>query len=147
MLRQACWMSVVAVILAGGEPGAEPQSGSDAGSGSAEGSAVITGQELFKNPRAVSDGTNVMFENAVVRAKSGIVLRVAIGKHEIFVVPPDPSALDFVAIGAHVAIQGTLRPTPSAPQARLIYAMSKRDAQRLAHTRFYVDAWSVLAAE
>jgi len=147
MLREACWISVVTVVVASGATRADPQSGSDQGSGSAADAGVITAQELFKNPRAVADGTNVLFENAVVRAKSGIVLRVAVGKHEIFVVPPDPSALDFVAIGAHVTIQGTLRPTPSAPQAHLIYAMSRRDAQRLAHTRLYVDAWSVLAAE
>lgn len=140
-------MSVVAMVLASGEPSADPQTGSEQGSGSAMNAGVITAQELFKDPRAVADGTNVLFENAVVRAKSGIVLRIAVGKHEIFVVPPDPSALDFVAIGAHVTVQGTLRPTPSAPQAHLIYAMSRRDARRLAHTRFYVDAWSVLAAE
>lgn len=142
MLREACWISVV-VLVAGGAALAQSENGSDQGSGS----AVLTAQELFRDQRAVPDGTNVQFENAVVRAKTGIVLRVTAAKHEIFVVPADPSVLDFLTVGAHVDIQGTLRRTPSAPQARLVYAMSAREARRLAHTRFYVDASSVLAAE
>lgn len=136
---------VVAVVLAGGERAAESQRGLDQGSGSATGSEMLTAQELFENPRAVADGTGVFFENAIVRAKTGIVLRVLAGKHEIFVVPADPSVLDFLAVGAHVDIQGTLRHPPAAAQARLIYAMSTREASWLAHTRFYVDASSVLA--
>jgi hypothetical protein len=143
MLRAACWMAVVAMMASGGEPGAQPENGSDQGSES----AVLSAQELFEDPRAVTDGTSVLFEQAVVRAKTGIVLRVAAARHEIFVVPADPSVLDFLAVGAHVDIQGTLRRPPAAAQARLVYAMSTREAQRLAHTRFYVDASSVLAAE
>jgi hypothetical protein len=71
------------------------------------------------------------------------MLRVRIDHHEIFVSPIDPSQLEFIKIGARVTVQGTLRPTPAAPQGGLTYAMSRAEAHRLAHTRFYVDAWSV----
>ena len=81
-----------------------------------------------------------------MRAKTGNILRVHYGKHEIFVVPPDPAKLDFIAVGARIHVQGTLRKPPTAPQARLQYAMRNCDARRLAHARFYVDAWSVSAA-
>ena len=145
MLRHAWWTTVLLATLATNAPRAQPRDGSGSDQGSDQG--VITAQQLFATPRAFTDGTNVRIENAVVRAKTGILLRVAAAKHEIFVAVPDPSALDFVAVGAHVAIQGTLRRTPSAPQARLVYAMSSREAHRLARTRFYVDAWSVTPAE
>jgi hypothetical protein len=103
----------------------------------------ISAQELFENPELMTDGTNVRLDQAVVRAKAGTMLRVKIDHHEIFVSPIDPSQLEFIKVGARVTIQGTLRPTPTAPQGRLTYAMGPSEAHRLARTRFYVDAWSV----
>jgi len=107
----------------------------------------LPGVEVFDEPDEMTEGTNVRFESAVVRAKSGLLLRVAIGKHEIFVAPPDPSSLEWIAVGAKVDVQGTLQRTPTAQQARLVYAMGPVEARRLARTRFYVDAWSVSAVD
>lgn len=133
---------VAVAIIAAGEHLAAAQ----AGSGSAPG-PVLTAQELFADPEAMTDGTSVRLDGAVVRAKSGLVLRVAIDKHEIFVAPIDPSSIEFLAVGARVDIQGTLHRAPSAPQARLIYAMGPAEARRLARTGFYVDAWAVSAVD
>lgn len=107
---------------------------------------VVGADELFEAPEAMTEGTNVRLENVIVRAKSGNILRVRYGKHEIFVVPPDPAKLDWIAVGARIHVQGTLRKPPTAPQARLEYAMRRSEARRLARARFYVDAWSVSAA-
>jgi hypothetical protein len=107
----------------------------------------LPGVELFDEPDEMTEGTNLRLEGAVVRAKAGILLRVSVGKHEIFVAPPDPSSLEFLAVGARVDVQGTLQRTPTAQQARLVYAMSRAEARRLAHTKFYVDAWSVSAVD
>jgi hypothetical protein len=106
--------------------------------------AAATKEELFRERRELLvEGTNVYLEDMVVRAKSGVMTRVAYGKHEIFVAPIDPSELQFVAIGARVDVRGTLREAPTAPQARLAYAMSPREARRLARHRIYVRAWSL----
>jgi hypothetical protein len=139
MLREVL---VVGVVLAGSvrtavsqnSPPEEPDT------------SVVTVDVLFDIPEAMNEGTNVRLEDVVVRAKAGNVVRVSYGKHEIFVVPPDPAKLDFIAIGAHVNVQGTLRRSPSAPQAKLEYAMRASEARRLSRTRFYVDAWSLTAA-
>jgi hypothetical protein len=104
---------------------------------------AVPAQELFGDPDAMVEGTNVRLDQAVVRAKAGTMLRVLIDHHEIFVSPPDPSKLEFVRPGARVNIQGTLRATPAAPQGQLTYAMSSGEAHRLARTKLYVDAWSV----
>ena len=108
---------------------------------------VLTAKQLFADPAAMTEGANVRLEGAVVRAKSGNILRVATQRHEIFVAPNDPSAIAFIAVGAHVDVIGTLRRVPSAKQARLVYAMSSSEAYRLARTRFYIDAWDVSAIE
>jgi len=42
-----------------------------------------------------------------------------------------------------VDVRGTLRRAPGAPQARLAYAMSSREARRLARKGVYLDAWSL----
>lgn len=102
-----------------------------------------TNDELFGDPDAMVEGTNVRLENLVVRAKSGLLLRASYDGHEIFVAPVDPSQLDFIAIGAHIDVLGTLVPAPSKRQAQLELAMGAREARRLAHARVYVDAWSV----
>lgn len=99
--------------------------------------------ELFENPDLMTDGTNVRIDQAVVRAKTGTMMRVRVNDHEIFVSPIDPSSMEFIKVGARVNIQGTLRPTPTAPQGRLTYAMDASEARRLAKTKYYVDAWSV----
>lgn len=104
--------------------------------------------ELFARGRALMvEGTNVHLEDVVVRAKSGHLIRVASGRHEIFVAPPDPSQLSFLAIGAAVDVRGTLIKAPSAGQAQLIHGMGSREARRLSRQRVYVDAWSVTAIE
>jgi hypothetical protein len=127
MLRAVC----IAVMLVGGLARAEE----------------VPGLELFDEPEQMTEGTNVHLENAVVRAKAGILLRVRVGRHDIFVVPPDPSSMEFFAVGAKVDVRGTLERTPTAQQARLIYAMGPVEAHRLARTRFYVDAWAVTAVD
>jgi hypothetical protein len=106
--------------------------------------APVEGQELFADDGALFvEGTNVHLENVVVRAKTGLMMRVAVGRHEIYVAPVDPSMLEFLAVGATVDVRGTLRRAPSAPQARFAYAMSAREARRLARQHVYVDAWSL----
>lgn len=132
---------VAVAIIAAGEHLAAAEAGSDTPG------PVLTAQELFADPEAMTDGTSVRLDGAVIRAKSGLVLRVAIDKHEIFVAPIDPSSMEFLAVGARVDIQGTLHRAPSAPQARLIYAMGPAEARRLARTGFYVDAWAVSAVD
>jgi hypothetical protein len=100
--------------------------------------------DLMEHRRELmAPGTNVYLEGMVVRAKSGQMLRVGRGKQELFVVPVDPSSVEFIAVGAKVDVRGMLVETPSAGQARLIYAMSPREAHRIARQRVYVDAWSV----
>jgi hypothetical protein len=108
---------------------------------------VVTPDELFGDPTLMNDGTNVRLQNVVVKAKSGILIRVGVDHHEIFVAPMDPSTIDFLAIGAHVDVQGTLRRTPSARQAELTYAMGSGEARRLARTQFFVDAWALSAID
>jgi hypothetical protein len=106
--------------------------------------APATKVELFqRGSTLLIEGTNVHLEDMRVRSKSGVMMRVAYGRHEIYVAPIDPSALDFIAKGARVDVRGSLRAAPSAAQARLVYAMSAREARRLARQRVYVDAWSV----
>jgi hypothetical protein len=100
--------------------------------------------ELFEHPRALlQPGTNVHLENMVVRAKSGLMVRLASGKREIYAAPLDPSSLQFLALGSRVDVRGTLVEAPSVGQAMLAFAMSAHEARRLAHSRVYVDAWSV----
>jgi hypothetical protein len=100
-------------------------------------------QQLFADLDSMTEGTPVWLKDVVVRQKSGNVLRIGERRHELFVAPQDPSTLDFLTVGAHVDVRGTLRRTPSAPQARLIYAMSSPAARRLARDRFYVAVASV----
>lgn len=139
MLREVL---VAGAVLAANVRMAVSQPGSD----EEPDTSVVTADELFDIPEAMTEGTNVRLENVVVRAKSGNVVRVRYGKHEIFVSPPDPAKLDWIAVGARINVQGTLRRTPSAPQARLQYAMRTGEARRLSRTRFYVDAWALTAA-
>ena len=124
MLRALC----IAAVLLGGSRLALSQ---------------VTAEELFENHDQMAEGTNVRFQAALVRAKTGNLLRVAIDHHEIFVAPMDPSSLEFIAVGSRVNVDGTLRPTPAAQQARKVYAMGPAEAKRLARTPFYVEAWSV----
>jgi len=104
-----------------------------------------TNEELFEEPGALREGTNVYLEDMVVRAKSGLVLRASDGKHQIYIAPDDPSSLDFIAIGAHIDVRGTLVVAPSARQAQLVFAMGASEARRLARKKVYVDAWYVTA--
>jgi len=134
MLREACWM--LAVIV-GGERLAASQNPEQ----------PMTADELFSEPDAMVDGANVQLDYAVVRAKAGNVLRVRVDHHEIFVVPDDPSLLEWITVGARVNVSGILRPTPAAKQAQLIYAMGRAEARRLARTKFYVEASSVSAVD
>ncbi|HVK86480.1 MAG TPA: hypothetical protein VM513_20315 [Kofleriaceae bacterium] len=106
--------------------------------------APVDGEALFADDaELLAEGTNVHLENVVVRAKSGLMMRVAVGRHQIYVAPVDPSMLEFLAVGATVDVRGTLRRAPSAPQARLAYAMSSHEARRLARQGVYLDAWSL----
>jgi hypothetical protein len=140
MLREVL---VAGAVLAGSVAGAQPPPPPP--EDESPDSAVVSADELFEAPEVMTEGTNVRLDNVIVRAKTGNILRVRYGKHEIFVVPPDPAKLDWIAVGARIHVQGTLRRPPSAPQARLEYAMRRGDARRLARARFYVDAWSVSA--
>jgi hypothetical protein len=140
MLRKTI---IAALVIAGAHRSALSQSGSDLGPDI----TVLSADELFSDPEVMTDGLNVRLEDCVVRAKPGNMLRVRVAKHEIFVVPPDPAKLDFIAIGAHVHLQGTLRKSPSASQARLQYAMRTSDARRLARTHYYVEAWALTMAD
>jgi hypothetical protein len=139
MLRK---LFAVALVAAGAHGSALSQPRSD----EPPDVSVISADELFADPAAMEEGLNVRLDDVVVRAKSGNTLRVRAGKHEIFVVPPDPAKLDFIAVGARLHVQGTLCRSPSAPQARLEYAMRAADARRLARTRFYIAAWAVTPA-
>jgi hypothetical protein len=100
-------------------------------------------QQLFAHLDSMTEGTQVWLQDVVVRQKSGNVVRIGDHRHELFVVPQDPSTLDFLTIGAHVSVRGTLRKTQPAAQARLIYAMSSPAARRFARDRFYVGVATV----
>jgi len=136
-------MTVFVAALAGRALGQPPprEAGVDPNAGPA------TKQELFASRSAQVEGTNVYLESMVVRAKSGLMARIGSRGHEIFVAPNDPSSLEYVAVGATVDVRGTLVRTPSAGQARLIYAMSSRESRRLARDPVYVDAWSLIVQE
>lgn len=110
-------------------------------------SGPVTQDTLFSDPDEMTAGTNVFLDDVTVREKSGNLLRVSDGRHQLFVAPNDPSVLDFIAIGATVDVRGTLRETPSAKQAMLVYAASRAAATKMARDRFYVDAWFVSAAQ
>src|SRR5262245_38685679 len=135
--------AIVVAALAGPARGQPPPK--DAGVDTSFG--PVTKKDLFASRKNLIEGTNVHLENMVVRAKSGLMARVSDGRHEIFVAPNDPSSLDFVAVGARVNVRGTLFRSPSAGQARLIYAMSAREARRLARDPVYVDAWAFAVQE
>jgi hypothetical protein len=95
-------------------------------------------QRVFADLDSLSDGTQVWLQDVVVRAKNGNIVQVADHRHEIFVAPVDPSSLEFLTVGAHVDVRGTLRRTPSAAQARFIYAMGPATARRLARDQLFV---------
>lgn len=103
----------------------------------------VTKQELLEDPEALEPGTNVFLDDVRVRSKSGNLVRVSMGRRQLYVAPVDPSVIQFLAIGAIIDVHGTLLETPSAGQAKLIYAASGRAAARMARDRVYVDAWSV----
>jgi hypothetical protein len=92
---------------------------------------------------ALEPGMTVELDHAVIRGISGNLMRVAHRDRELFVVPVNPSWLEFLTIGAIVDIHGALRKPPSARQAQLDYAIDRRTAARLARERFYIDAWAV----
>lgn len=102
-----------------------------------------TRQELIENPALIAPGTNVNLEGAIVRAASGNMLRVSVGRLELFVAPIDPSSIDFIRTGAVVDVRGTLRASPSAKQGMTTYAMNRRLAKQLESDGVYVDAWAV----
>lgn len=109
----------------------------------AAGEGPISKENLFDDPEAMTPGTNVHLENMVVRGKSGNIVRVGDGRHEIFVAPIDPVSIEFLAIGAKIDVRGTLLRSPSASQARLSYAMCRRAAERLSRDRVFVEAWTI----
>lgn len=102
-----------------------------------------TNQELLDTPALIAPGTNVDLQAVVVRAKSGNMMRVSLGRRQLFVAPIDPSMLGFIRVGAIVDVRGTLRASPGAAQARVTYAIDRKSAAQLARDRVFVDAWSV----
>lgn len=148
MPEEARGRIVLALALMGGIVGLDARARAQPAPEADEPDApVVSKQELFADREAMTAGTNVRLDDMVIRAKSGNVLRVGHRRHEIFVVPENPSTLQFLAVGAHIDIQGTLRQAPSASQARLIYVMGAREARRLARSKLYVDAWVVTAID
>jgi hypothetical protein len=103
-------------------------------------------EQLFTHRDLMTEGTQVWLRDVVVLAKSGNVVKIGDHRHELFVVPVDPSSLDFLTIGAHVDVRGTLRRTPSAAQARFIYAMGPAAARGLASARVFVASAFVSAS-
>lgn len=140
MTRVSLCGALLALLVSEGARAQNPPEAPDPESGPA------TKDELFADPEEMTAGTNVFLDDVKVRSKSGNLLRVGDGQHQLWVAPDDPSVLDFIAVGATVDVRGTLRETPSAKQAALIYAASSRAAARMARDRFYVDAWFVSAA-
>lgn len=89
-------------------------------------------------------GTEVELDDVRVRAKSGNGLWVGYTRQrQIFVLPIDPSFVEFVTVGAALDVRGTLRETPSAAQAAKTFAMGAQSARKLAGDRFYIEAWTV----
>ncbi len=103
----------------------------------------VTKDELLEDPDALVPGTNVFLDDVKVRSTSGNLVRVSVGRRQLYVAPVDPSVIQFLAVGAIIDVHGTLRETPSAAQAKLTYAASRRAAARMARDPVYVDAWSV----
>jgi hypothetical protein len=90
---------------------------------------------------------NVNLENVTVRKKSGNGMWVGYtSRRQIFVVPADPSFIEFVAIGGRVDLHGTLRKAPSASQAKLTFGMDMASARRLGGEQLYIEAWSITTA-
>jgi hypothetical protein len=128
---------VVASVLAIMSAAAGP-AGTDEG--------VVEKEQLFSQLGSMTEGTQVRLEDVVIRQKSGNVMRVGDRHHhQMFVVPVDPSSLEFLTVGAHVDVLGTLRRTPSAGQARLVYAMSRGAAWQFARDRYFIDAGTVVS--
>lgn len=105
--------------------------------------AVIANKIYGDSPGDLA-GTEVELDDVRVRAKSGNGLWVGYTRQrQIFVLPIDPSLVEFVTVGAALDIRGTLRETPSAAQAVKTFAMGAQSARKLAGDRFYIDAWTV----
>jgi hypothetical protein len=51
--------------------------------------------------------------------------------------------IESIPVGAVINVRGTLRQSPSAKQARVIFAAGRRASERLARDHIYVDAWEV----
>jgi hypothetical protein len=143
MIRPSIATAAVVVALACEVADAQPPG--PAPEPAPEDSGPVTKDIVFGKPKQMTEGTNVFLDDVVVRAKSGNLLRVGEGRRSIWVAPNDPSVLDFIAVGAIVDVRGTLRETPSAPQAKLIYAARAGAAKKLARDRLFVDAWDVSA--
>jgi hypothetical protein len=132
---------LAAVLGSAGPQRALAQQASDLVAGDTD--PFVDKQRVFADLDSMTEGTPVWLQDVVVRQKSGNALRIGDRAHELFVVPQDPSSLDFLTIGAHVDVRGTLRKTSNASQARLIYAMSSPAARRFARDRFYVAVAAV----
>ena len=126
---------VIAILLVTAAARAQPDT--------TDSEPFVSKQQLFTDPDAMTDGTQVWLQDVVVQQISGNVLRIGDRHHQLFVVPVDPSTLDFLTVGARVDVRGTLRKTPSASQARLIYAMSRSASRRFARDRLYVAGATV----
>jgi hypothetical protein len=109
--------------------------------------AELDPKQLYGASSASLADTVVSLDAVPVRSKSGNGVWVGYSPHrQIYVVPPDPSSIGFLTVGAKVDIHGTLRVTPSAGQATLSFAMDRGSAGRLARDHIYIDAWSMTSA-
>lgn len=138
-MRRVAIVPVLLVALASGYAIAQPADDDR----DQDETGPVTKEELLEDPDALVPGTNVFLDDVKVRSTSGNLVRVSVGRRQLFVAPVDPSVIQFLAVGAIIDVHGTLRETPSAAQAKLIYAASGRAAARMARDRVYVDAWSV----
>jgi hypothetical protein len=97
-----------------------------------------------KKPPLGLVGMQVHLDHIRVQGKSGNGLWVGPTKgRRIFVVPVDPSFIEFVAVGAVLDIRGVLRETPAPAQARKSWAVDARTARCLAYEPVYIDAWNL----
>ncbi len=91
-------------------------------------------------------GTNVHLEDVPVRRKAGNGLWIGYSRrHQLFAVPIDPSFVEFVTVGARIDLRGTLRETPSARQATMVFALDRTSSRLIADEPLYIDAWTMAA--
>jgi hypothetical protein len=105
---------------------------------------VMAGPEQVFSSGESHPGLLVHLVDVPIRGKAGRGVWVGYEPGEqVFVVPMDPSSVEFLAVGARIDVRGELVAAPGAEHVRRHLALDASSARRLARAPHYVQAWSV----